>query len=95
MDFDHEGIISKKGSVRIFSPPQHQWGPRCLSIRVKTSTKISLSVYGTFAENSNRSIDTTEFNKTYHDETVQPTGEKIVNFLGKGFKYSSIRLIQE
>ena len=76
MDFDHEGMVSKNGSVRIFSPPQYQWGPRCLSIRVKTSTKITLSVYGTFAENSNRSVDTI----TYHEETIQPTEEKIANF---------------
>ena len=95
MDFDHEGMITKKGSVRIFSPPQYRWGPRCLSIRVKTSSKITLSVYGTFSENSNRSVDTTEFiNKTYHEETVHPAEEKIANFLGKGFKHSSIHLIQ-
>ena len=52
LDFDRRGIISKKGLVRIYSPPQHQWGPRCLSIRLRTSSKITLGVSGTTANKS-------------------------------------------
>ena len=33
LDYDRNGIVTERGLVRIYSPPQHQWGSRCLSIR--------------------------------------------------------------
>ena len=77
MDFDQQGIISKKGAVRIYSTPQHQWGQRCLSIRIRTSSKITLSVIGSFSEATSPNF----LNQTYLEETIEPNDEKIVNFL--------------
>ena len=81
MDFDQQGIISKKGSVRIYSTPQHRWGQRCLSIRIRTSSKITLSVIGSFSEATSSNF----LNQTYHEETIESNDEKIVNFLVSGF----------
>ena len=83
LDFDQQGIISKKGLVRIHSIPQHQFGPRCLSIRVKTSSKITLSVFGTYSKASSSSNNI--LNETYHEETIEPNDEKIINFLVMAF----------
>lgn len=33
LDYDRNGVVTERGLVRIYSPPQHQWGSRCLSIR--------------------------------------------------------------
>ena len=84
LDFDQQGISSKKGLVRIHSIPQHQFGPRCLSIRVKTSSKITLSVLGSFFKASSLSNNT--LNETYYEETVKPNDEKIINFLVMAFE---------
>ena len=86
LDFDQQGEISKKGSVRIYSPPQHQWGKRCLSIRIKTSSKITLSVSGTFYDATSKSMD--YLNQTYYEETIEPSDDKIINFLVMAFMIS-------
>ena len=86
LDLDQQGEISKKGSVRIYSPPQHQWGKRCLSIRIKTSSKITLSVSGTFYDATSKSLD--YLNQTYYEETIEPSDDKIINFLVMAFMIS-------
>ena len=81
-DLDLNGVFTKKGEVRIYSVPQHQWGPRCLSIRLQSSSTITVSVYGSIINNL------TDFDTTaiyYYNETLDSSDDKIMNLLAKVF----------
>ena len=86
-DFDQDGVFAKKGIARIYSVPQHQWGPRCLSIRLQSSSVFTLSVYGWYLETDN-STDSNllEPDVTYYEETLSSNGEEILNLLVKVFR---------
>ena len=75
LNYDSSGTISRRGSVKISTPPQHTWGSKCLSIRIKASASFTINVFGT--DSQNRIY-------RYYEETVSDqnlNGEKIVNFL--------------
>ena len=83
-DLDQRGAFSKNGTVRIYSVPQHQWGPRCLSIRLQSSTPITLSVYGSYLKTDNETnVDSQPV--IYYKKTLTPDGVKILNILAKVF----------
>ena len=71
LNYDSSGTISRRGSVKISTPPQHTWGSKCLSIRIKASASFTINVFGTDSGRIYR----------YYEKTENPIGEKIVNFL--------------
>ena len=73
MNYDSSGTISRRGSVKISTPPQHTWGSKCLSIRIKASASFTINVFGTDSGSIYR----------YYEKTENPIGEKIVNFLAR------------
>ena len=94
-DFDQDGVFGKKGAVIIHSVPQHQWGPRCLSIRLQSSSVFTLIVfgpynYGSFIKTEN-STDHNSFDPNvtyiqyYYQETLSSNGEEVLNLLVKVF----------
>ena len=81
-DLDQNGVFTKKGAVRIYSVPQHQWGPRCLSIRLQSSSTITVSVRGSIINNLT-DLNTTEV--YYYNEILDGSDDKIMNLLVKVF----------
>ena len=65
-DLDQHGFLTEKGSARIYSVPQHQWGVRCLSIRLQSSSNITVGIYGSYLKNDNST-------KTPTEAPVEPT----------------------
>jgi len=85
-DFDQDGVFAKKGVARIHSVPQHQWGPRCLSIRLQSSSVFTLSVYGSYLETDNSTdLNSLEPDVIYYQETLSYNDEEILNLLVKVF----------
>ena len=85
-DFDQDGVFAKKGVARIHSVPQHQWGPRCLSIRFQSSSVFTLSVYGSYLKTDNSTdLNSLEPDVSYYQETLSSNGEEILNLLVKVF----------
>ena len=85
-DFDQQGVFAKKGVARIYSVPQHQWGPRCLSIRLQSSSVFTLSVYGSYLETDNSTHSNLfEPDVTYYQETLSSNGQETLNLLVKVF----------
>ena len=85
-DLDQYGVLTKKGSARIYSVPQHQWGVRCLSIRLQSSSNITFSVYGSYLKTQNsNSSNVFEPDVTYFKETLSLNGRKILNLLALVF----------
>ena len=81
-DLDQHGVFTEKGSARIYSVPQHQWGVRCLSIRLQSSTNITVSVYGLYLKTQNStSSQLFEPDVTYFQEKLTLNGGKIINLL--------------
>ena len=81
-DLDSHGVLSEKGSARIYSVPQHQWGERCLSIRLQSSSMITVSIYGSYLKNENSTYSNVfEPDVTYFQETIGLNKGKIVNLL--------------
>ena len=82
LDYDQNGFVSERGLVRIYSPPQHQWGSRCLSIRFKTSTSITVAVSGTYVDEGQGyttfSADSQEIPPTVEPPTCLNVGLKSV-----------------
>ena len=79
-DFDQNGVFSKKGSVKIKSVRQHQWGPRCLSLRIQAEMKITVNVIGSI-EDHEALDNTTSVRKSYYNQTFNPEEETIFNLL--------------
>ena len=85
-DFDQDGVFAKKGAVKIHSVPQHQWGPRCLSIRLQSYSVFTLSVHGSYIKTENSTdLNSFEPDVTYYQETLSSNGEEVLNLLVKVF----------
>ena len=81
-DLDQHGFLTEKGSARIYSVPQHQWGVRCLSIRLQSSSNITVGIYGSYLKNDNSAKSNVfEPDVTYFQETIGLNGEKVINLL--------------
>ena len=44
--WDENGQISERGIYRLLSAPMTQWGPRCLVLKFRTETSITVGVSG-------------------------------------------------
>ena len=81
-DLDQHGFLTEKGSARIYSVPQHQWGVRCLSIRLQSSSNITVGIYGSYLKNDNSTNSNVfEPDVTYFQQTIGPNAGKIINLL--------------
>ena len=81
-DLDSQGFLREKGSARIYSVSQHQWGVRCLSIRLQSSSNITVGIYGSYLKNDNSAKSNVfEPDVTYFQETIGLNGGKVINLL--------------